>query len=106
METGNETFPLDCFLHRTQQTALPYTQHYASRSGHAHICRLLLAAGAEVNAQTPGGVAPLHRAAYCGRTEVVQLVLQHGADVIVMDSDGRTPLHKVSFTKMSECLRA
>ena len=75
--------------------ALHSTQHYASRSGHAHICRLLLAAGAEVNARTPGGVAPLHRAAYCGHTEVLQLLLQHSADVMAVDSDGRTPLHKV-----------
>ena len=51
-----------------------------------------------MNAQTPGGVAPLHRAAYCGHTEVVQLLLQHKANVMVTDSDGRTPLHKVCRT--------
>lgn len=71
------------------------SQHYASCSGHTHVCRLLLAAGADVNAQTPGGVVPLHRSAYCGHTEVVQLLLQHKANVMVTDSDRRTPLHKV-----------
>lgn len=71
-------------------------QHYASRSGHADICRLLLSSGASVNIQTPGGVTPLHRAAYCGHEGVVRLLLEGGARVTLVDSDGQTPLHKVS----------
>ena len=49
-----------------------------------------------MNAQTPGGVTPLHRAAYCGHVEVAKLLLKHGGDAGYVDSDGRTALHKVS----------
>ena len=70
-------------------------QHYASRSGHVTICQLLLSSGANANSQTPGGVAPLHRAAYCGNEMVVKVLLGGGAKVSLVDSDGRTPLHKV-----------
>lgn len=72
------------------------TQHYASRSGHLGVCRLLLSSGASAKSQTPGGVTPLHRAAYCGHEGVVRLLLEHGADVKLADSDGRTALHKVN----------
>ena len=70
-------------------------QHYASRSGHVDVCRLLLSSGAKVNVQTPGGVTPLHRAAYCGHVGVVRTLLDGGAKVTLVDSDGKTPLHKV-----------
>ena len=75
---------------------LPISQHYASRSNHLDICKLLLAAGATVNLQTPGGATPLHRACYRGHLEVVRILLEYGADTHLVDSDGRTPLHKVS----------
>ena len=59
------------------------------------VCRVLLSSGSKVNAQTPGGVAPLHRAAYCGHGGVVKVLLQAGADVALQDGDGRSSLHKV-----------
>lgn len=40
--------------------------HYAARKNHFEACRLLLNSGADVNAQTKGGVTPLHRACSMG----------------------------------------
>lgn len=41
--------------------------HYAVRKGNAGMCKLLLAAGADVNSTTRAGQAtPLHRAAMAG----------------------------------------
>ena len=81
-----------------KQLSPPPPQHYASRSGHTAVCKVLLAAGAKVNSQTPGGVAPLHRAAYCGHGNVVRVLLDHSGDAALTDSDGRTAMHKVRKT--------
>ena len=73
-----------------------YSQHYAARSGHLEICKLLISYGATVSLKTKSGKAtPLHRAAYMGHTEVVSLLLAHNAKPSDIDSDGMTPLHKV-----------
>lgn len=53
--------------------------HLASRSGHAHIVRLLLERGAVYYAVSRGD--PLYWASMNGYTEVVQILLEHGADI-------------------------
>lgn len=70
--------------------------HYAARSGHLEVCRLLLRHGAEVDAQTRGGgVTPLQRAAMRGRVDVVRLFVETGrANVRLQDVDGKTALHR------------
>ena len=74
-----------------------HPQHYASRSGHAGICQLLLERGADVNSQTRSGKASsLHRAAYSGHSGVLKTLITHGADPRLYDSDGQTALHKVN----------
>lgn len=40
--------------------------HYAARKNHFEACERLLTSGADVNAQTNGGVTPLHRACSMG----------------------------------------
>lgn len=75
-------------------------QHYASRSGHLHVCTFLLENGACASPQTPGGATPLHRSAYCGHLDVVRLLLQHRADPTLCDDDGASPLHKVKIFGM------
>lgn len=54
--------------------------HYAARAENLDICRTLLAADANPNAQTASGQdTPLHRASYVGCLAVAQLLIQSGA---------------------------
>lgn len=54
----------------------------------------LLERGADVAAQTPDGLTPLHvAAAGNSRLAVVELLLERGADVAARDMIGGTPLH-------------
>ncbi|CAL1163816.1 unnamed protein product, partial [Cladocopium goreaui] len=67
--------------------------HVAAGEGHVEICRLLLAAGAEVDARgDESGNTPLHFATYNGQVEVVKLLLEAKASVTVKDLQGQTPL--------------
>jgi ankyrin repeat protein len=65
--------------------------HAAAAGRHLEICRVLLAAGADVNATQHGGFTPLHEAAQHGDVEMVELFLSAGADPSVRVADGGTP---------------
>lgn len=65
--------------------------HAAAAGRHAEVCRLLLAAGADVNATQHGGYAPLHEVAASGEVELVELFLSAGADPRAMTDGGRSP---------------
>jgi len=89
------------FLERNVPSSLQdptgYTSlHYAARSGHLEICRLLLSNDADANAATPSGATPLHRAAYIGHAHVVHLLLAKGAKLSTQDLDGMNALHKAA----------
>ena len=68
--------------------------YHAADQGHVEPMRLLLEAGAEIDA--PGsqlfGEAPLHKAAEGGHLEAVRLLVQSGAQKDVLDAIRRTPL--------------
>lgn len=70
--------------------------HYAARSGHLSICRILLDAGIGVDVQTHGGVTALHRAAMMGHNDIVNLLLTRKADPSIQDSDGKNALHRAA----------
>ena len=59
------------------------------------VFKVLLEAGAEVNAQAPSnGWTPLHVAAqYISEVEVFKVLLDAGAEVDKTNNQGRTPLH-------------
>ncbi len=65
--------------------------HAAAAGRHVEACRILLAAGADVNAIEHGGYAPLHQAAQNGDVELTELFLSAGADPLAPDDTGRTP---------------
>jgi ankyrin repeat protein len=65
--------------------------HAAAAGRHVEVCRLLLAAGADVNATQHGGYTPLHEAAQHGDDEMVELFLSAGADPTVRVAEGGTP---------------
>lgn len=64
--------------------------HSAAAGRQIEICRLLLAAGAEVNARQVGGFTPLHQAAQNGDPEMIELFLSADADPLATTDDGRT----------------
>jgi ankyrin repeat protein len=63
---------------------------YAAESGNVRIASILIAAGAQVNAQGPTGRTPLHFAN--GKLAVIQLLLAKGADPNARDAQGTSPL--------------
>ena len=65
----------------------------AVMNGHKEITELLIAEGADVNAQdNDAGWAPLHAAARKGLKPVVELLIAAGADVNAKDDSNITPL--------------
>lgn len=64
--------------------------HAAAAGRHADVCRLLLAAGSDVNAPQHGGYAPLHEAAGNGQVDLAELFLSAGADPRATTADGAT----------------
>jgi uncharacterized protein len=64
--------------------------HSAAAGHQIEICRLLLAAGADVDARQAGGFTPLHEAAQNGDPELVELFLSAGADPSLTTDAGKT----------------
>jgi ankyrin repeat protein len=65
--------------------------HAAAAGRHHDVCRLLLAAGANIEATQHGGFRPLHEVAHSGDVELVELFLSAGADPTATTDAGRTP---------------
>jgi ankyrin repeat protein len=65
---------------------------FAAREGHVDAARLLLDAGAEVDAVDPNGITPLLMAIGNNRIPTARLLVERGADIHATDSYGRTPL--------------
>ncbi|XP_032529768.2 ankyrin repeat domain-containing protein 39 [Danaus plexippus] len=79
--------------------------HYAARSGHLNICKLLLDHGAYINAQTRSGKAtPLHKAACSGKKNIIMFLINNGAQIDLQDSDGKTVLHRVTENKQVDLI--
>lgn len=60
--------------------------------GHPGIARMLVRAGADVNARQRHGWTPLHGAADSGDRETVELLLANGADPDATHQEGKTAL--------------
>jgi peptidoglycan/LPS O-acetylase OafA/YrhL len=68
----------------------------AALYGNAEAARLLVEAGAKVNAKNKEGDTALHMAAFFCHTEIVELLLENGAEVNAKNNKGETPLSNVS----------
>lgn len=78
----------------------------AARDGPTEIVRILVEAGADVNAVEPTfGAVPLHKAAYNGRAEILAiLAAQPDIDLDVPGpSNGYTPLHDAIWLGYPDC---
>ncbi|CAH0553399.1 unnamed protein product [Brassicogethes aeneus] len=64
----------------------------AASAGHLDIVKLLVAHGADVNAQSTSGNTPLMYGCAGGHTEVVKFLLENGANVEDHNENGHTPL--------------
>ncbi len=65
--------------------------HAAAAGRHVEVCRILLAAGADVNATQHGGFTPLHESAQHGDVEMSELFLSAEADPAATTDAGETP---------------
>lgn len=65
--------------------------HSAAASGDTEVVRLLVEAGADVDATQEGGFTPLHAVAQNGDDEAVEILLEAGANPVPLTADGRTP---------------
>jgi ankyrin repeat protein len=65
--------------------------HSAAAGRHIEVCRLLVAAGADVDARQREDYTPLHEAAQHGDPELVELFLSAGADPTARLTNGQTP---------------
>jgi len=64
----------------------------AARNGHADVCDVLLAAGANVNKCTSGGRTAMFAAARGGHIAVLRKLILAGGDVNLAKNNGTTPL--------------
>jgi len=75
-----------------QQTPL----HLAAQEGSVETIEVLLAAGADVDAQTRGGETALHRALWESDSDVVEVLLAAEPDLGIRNAYDRTPLLRVA----------
>ncbi|KAK3284111.1 hypothetical protein CYMTET_8221 [Cymbomonas tetramitiformis] len=79
--------------------------HFASLDGHVDIARILIEAGAEVDAVSVDGATPLHLAAAAGHFHVVKLLLQNHANTTRADAFGSVPLHEACSRRHPQVIK-
>src|SRR5262249_13931012 len=68
--------------------------------------RVLLAAGADVNAAHEADFTALHGAAFRGLNEVVEILVEHEAKINARDFRGRTPYRLAEYSKQATQMQA
>lgn len=63
--------------------------HYAARTGNTDLARLLVSAGADVDAKNASGNTALHIAAHYGNGLFAQVLIDHGAQNVIKNNNGR-----------------
>lgn len=75
---------------------------FASIIGNLDIAALLLCHDADVNAEHPNRVTPLHGAAMFGRVPMIHWLIGHGARVNATSRYGLSPLHEAALRGRQE----
>jgi len=79
--------------------------HSACQSGNVDLVRLLIQAGADVNAKDEDGDSPLHGAMAIGKNyDIARILIENGADCSDQAFGGRTPLHNIFNDTISDVL--
>lgn len=66
---------------------------FAARQGCVDCARVLVSAGADINAADPNNITPMVMALINGHYDAAAFLLDHGADPNIADETGRTPLY-------------
>lgn len=77
----------------------------AAAEEHSDIVGLLIAAGADIDAQDIAGNTALHHAARWGNTDIAKQLLAAGADANIANDDEETPFTLAVRNGQTECLR-
>jgi len=85
---------------RTQQGSTPL--HLAATNPDSGPLKVLIAAGADVNARDRDGMTPLHMTAYTQNAANAQLLLEAGADPYAKTNAGRDPTSMARKTRSDE----
>ena len=65
--------------------------HWASGHGRVDLAKVLVAAGADIDAQRNNGNTPLHEAANYKKPDLVTYLVLQGADVNLTNNEGKKP---------------
>jgi hypothetical protein len=82
------------------------TLHTCAEEGHLDFARVLIEAGADVNARKIYGLTPILICAKMGHLQIARALIDKGADVNAKTIDGVTPLHYISEKGDVEFARA
>jgi protein phosphatase 1 regulatory subunit 12A len=66
--------------------------HIAAAKGYVEVIRLLLKAGADINARDNDGWTPLHAAAHWGQAEACKILAHNFASMTATNANGETPI--------------
>jgi ankyrin repeat protein len=88
------------------ETVLHLATNYLHAENREQLVRVLLDAGAPIEARDGSGSTPLHWAAGYGCVPCVALLLAHGAKVNATRNDGGTPLHRAQASTVPTLLAA
>ena len=77
----------------------------AAQYGHVNVVRVLVEAGAKLEATSPNGVTALMYAAMYGKADCAEALLEWGADKDAADEYGDTALHRAAINGKLECAR-
>jgi ankyrin repeat protein len=99
--TDDGTTPLMIAAGLGRATYTPREPRGIRSPGAEAAVKVLLEAGADINAVNEADFTALHGAAFRGLNEVVQYLVQHGANINARDFRGRTPYRLAEGAKQS-----